>query len=274
MRDKHHNLFYSYNLDNELIENNMTRAFIVTLRTVSNAAKSYVLSRLLKSLSTLDSTFKFDNVEFALQDRIPIGKEQIRKIPHKFLIALTANDVISEFEKYEDPDLFESVMTSPGIKPDAWIYDKSAEPRYCFLIECKPSGSVLSADQIIAYDKHFFGASSHKEAKGRLIILNWTDIIEVCKRLIDCGLSVNDQEARIIGDFLEYLSYCGIVSFEGIHLESIGSIPAFSFSLPCSFYFDKLSGLPNYSFSSHIMFRLNSIPDKPDYKLLLRQMEE
>ena len=35
--DRYLNLFYSYNRDNELIENNLTRAFIVTLQTIEPA---------------------------------------------------------------------------------------------------------------------------------------------------------------------------------------------------------------------------------------------
>ena len=48
MTDQHLNLFYTYNRDSELIENNLTRAWIVTMRMLSAETRSQLLQALFK----------------------------------------------------------------------------------------------------------------------------------------------------------------------------------------------------------------------------------
>ena len=45
--DRHLNLFYTYNRDPEFIENNLTRAFIVTLRALGGDTRRALLKQLL-----------------------------------------------------------------------------------------------------------------------------------------------------------------------------------------------------------------------------------
>lgn len=76
MADRHLNLFYTYNRDNELIENNLTRAFIVFLSTVSGEVRHKILSTLLgRSDKTNGSSadaegLDFKDACFALQSNI------------------------------------------------------------------------------------------------------------------------------------------------------------------------------------------------------------
>ena len=49
MPDRHLNLFFSYNSDNELIENNLTRAFVVMLRAVGPSTRERILHHLLQA---------------------------------------------------------------------------------------------------------------------------------------------------------------------------------------------------------------------------------
>lgn len=76
MADRHLNLFYTYNRDSELIENNLTRAFIVFLSIVSSEARNKILSTLLeRSHKTINNTVDAEgldlaNASFALQSNI------------------------------------------------------------------------------------------------------------------------------------------------------------------------------------------------------------
>ncbi|GAF93132.1 unnamed protein product, partial [marine sediment metagenome] len=76
MDDKYLNLFFSYNQDNELIEDNLTRAFILSLSLLSPSSLQVILSKLLtdpyKSNSTQQNPFEIDfsNAKFALQGNI------------------------------------------------------------------------------------------------------------------------------------------------------------------------------------------------------------
>ena len=71
MTDPHLNLFYSYNQDNELIENNLTRAWIVTLRMLSAEIRNLFLQTLFKNhLQVPDEQLpSFRTAHFALQGK-------------------------------------------------------------------------------------------------------------------------------------------------------------------------------------------------------------
>ena len=91
--DWHLNLFYSYNQDNKLIENNLTRAFIITLRMLSPDTRHRLLDDLLDNpLKRLGSDeISFHEAQMALQNHI--DQVKVRRTPHRYLLTL-ANDRI------------------------------------------------------------------------------------------------------------------------------------------------------------------------------------
>lgn len=134
MEDKHLNIFFSYNRDNQLIENNMTRAFIVTMEIVSQELKIRFLSRLLEPDIDFKALSKDKNICFAMQDKLPVSRINLKKIPNKYLIALSGTKAIEDLEKYQDPASFNKVVASPTIRPDGWIFENAKLPNYCFII--------------------------------------------------------------------------------------------------------------------------------------------
>ncbi len=95
--DRHLNCFYSYNNDEELIENNLTRSLIVTLMGISDFTRGLMLS----SLSGPFKNCNFDDAEFALQNYISVNPKFFK---HKYLVTLAADSMIQGMDEYLDID--------------------------------------------------------------------------------------------------------------------------------------------------------------------------
>ena len=101
MLDSHLNLFYSYNRDNELIENNLTRALIVSLGFLTEATRDRFLNELLnESLSRIgiDSIPSFHNAEFALQAYM--DKQIIKKCTQRYVVIIATDRFLEIEDKY------------------------------------------------------------------------------------------------------------------------------------------------------------------------------
>jgi hypothetical protein len=246
-KDCHLNLFYSYNQGNELIENNLTRAFIVTLKHLSQSTSQLLLKRIFGSVMS-DEDFSFvQNMDYALQGNIPIQRSKIKRIPRKYLIALTGNNIIENWDKFKPEGVVESFKVCHGI-PDAWIFDISKDPEFCFLIECKTIEDTLTAEQIISYAKLFYGMNDFEEIEDRLIRLTWYDVLETCESFLKEENAKNEQEEKAIKDLMRFFGYYGVKLFKG-------------------FDFSEMSELPEYDLAAYIDFRFDKIPELPDYKL-------
>jgi len=69
--DRHLNCFYTYNQSNELIEDNLTRALIVTLSWLSNTTRNSLLHKLKGVFPAFDfSTAKFSLHEIEFSPKI------------------------------------------------------------------------------------------------------------------------------------------------------------------------------------------------------------
>ncbi len=249
-KDCHLNLFYSYNQGNELIENNLTRAFIVTLKFLSQRTSQLLFKRILKSIWS-DKDFSFvQNMDYALQGNVPIQRGKIKRIPRKFLMALTGNNIIKGLDEFKVEGTVEKLEVSYGIRPDAWIFEKSKTPEFCFLIECKTIEDTLTAEQIISYAKLFYGMKKFNEINRNLIQITWYDVLEACESLIKENSTKNEQEERLIKNLMEFLSFYGVKLFKGFNFSAIPEIP-------------------EYDLSTYIDFRFNEIPDLPDCKILI-----
>lgn len=266
--DRHLNIFYSYNRDNELIENNMTRAFIVSMRIISRKLRSHILSKLLKSNVKLELLSRLENIDFALQENIPISVDKLREITNKYIITLTGNNIIEDLEKYSDSKLFDKVQFSPYIKPDAWIFDNEKDPNFCFMIECKTINDVLNAEQIIAYAKYFFGIYNYDEMEKIIIRISWYDIVDICSDLLRDDFLGNEQEALVLENLIGYLSYCNVIPFTGFTFDNIPKFPEYNIAEFLEFNFDRMPEMPIYEFSVFIDFGLERLPKLPSYKII------
>jgi len=263
MKDRHLNIFYTYN--HALIENNMTRSLIITLRTLSPVLRRIILSRLFKPNFKFKQIPNFEQTEFALQEKVPIRVEKIRKIPHKYLVVLTGDGIIENLEKYKDIKNLSKVKTSSLIKPDAWIFDDQKIPQFCFLIECKTIGDPLDAKQIIAYAKYFYAIQNYREFEKILIQITWYDILDICTDLLEENLFTNQQEKSLLLDLIEYLSFCHVIQFTGFNFIDISEFPDYEFSEYLDFNFSEISKLPSYEIATFIDLGLKKIPDMPNY---------
>jgi len=266
MKDRHLNIFYSYN--HALIENNMTRSFIVTLRSISPELRKVILTKLFTSHFKSKNVPNYKRIEFALQEKIPIEVRKLRRISHKYLVALTADNIIEDLDIYRDPSKFNEVSFSPYIKPDAWIFDELETPQFCFLIECKTVGERLRASQIIAYGKYFFGIDSFREIEKRLIKVMWYDVLEICAEIFESDFLGNRQEKCLLQDLIDYLGFCHVIRFTGFDFSKIPVLPGYKFEEYIDFNFSEILGLPSYEIDKIIDLGLSRIPVLPNYRIL------
>lgn len=268
MNDRHLNMFHSYNLDNELIEDNLTRAFIVTLSFLSPKLLTQYLFRLLNKYSTTIKIIDFSKVGFALQANIDINNEQLRKVTHRFILTITGDGVIHGMDGDDDHKIFDKIRGSKLISPDAWIYDlTSLPPEYCFLIESKLIYNNLSAEQVIGYSKEFYGTNSIEEFKQSLINITWYDVLEVCTYFcekMDDGI-INSQELSILKHLKEFLGFYKFLPYKGWNKNELPALPDYNFLEVLDFKIEEIPNLPEYNFPSTIDFGLKRIPSLPSY---------
>lgn len=217
--DRHLNLFYSYNRDNELIENNLTRAFIVTLQTIEPATSQAMLQRLVRG--PLESTGfecpSFSNVQYALQGHI----DRTLIVDYSgFVLAIATDHVLPGDEIAPD------AATRASSIPDAWVIADS--DRCCFLIESKIGGNPLDDEQLRQHAAGWLGISEG-EFKERLLSISWVQVLGVVEQVLDevrTGLIVNRQERLILSAMAEFLGYCNYRLFRGFDFSSLRSAPA------------------------------------------------
>jgi len=256
LSDRHLNIFYSYNQDNELIENNLTRAFIVTLSSITTETRNCLFHSLSDSFKFHD----FSEAGFALQSSNidPLNFER------RYIVTLSSHrgflweHEYKELDKniirltletkccpvgYQQNDLLQSLCY--GSIPDAWIYDNNL--RYCFLIECKKQGDCINYPQIIRHAYENYKLSDVEEIDKVTIKITWYDIVAGFKDIIRNKVTVNNQESAIISNFIEYLSFFGYYHFDGIQLDGLLPVPAFVFSskLLSLFRFKELRPQPS-----------------------------
>lgn len=222
MADKHLNLFYAYNRDNELIENNLTRAFIVSLRLLSPQSRNFLLTFLLQPeyarLRPHPPTElpSFANASFALQGYI--SKETVRKFPQRYIITIAT-------DRYEEKN--EEVVTYDNPIPDAWIFDETVG--YCFLVEAKVGQNPLDHNQLYSHAKDWLGLKTSAEVERRIISVTWINVLQAIDRLrseVDLvKLGLNEQERLILEALEEYLNFFNYRLFRGFHFNRLQERP-------------------------------------------------
>ena len=223
MTDPHLNLFYTYNQDNQLIENNLTRAFIITTRFLSEPSRDILWNSLIAERvgSTLIGnslkSISLENAEFALQDNM--DRDISRSSLNKFIVSISSY-------RYEVPDDIQvTIYTS---KPDGWIYDQSGT--YCFLVESKIGDNPISNPQIISHALKWLEIPQTKLTE-HLISLTWNDVVGGVQNLLISTISsespgLSYQERSLLNDFKDYMKLYGYGKYSGLSFDGLVNAPS------------------------------------------------
>ena len=232
MPDKHLNLFYTYNRDAELIENNLTRAFIVLLSILPGETRQLILSRLLSRVNLRGDNgakpaWDFADAQFALQSNIK------RHIPRqaKTQVLLTIATELLNIKPILKGDNTMLVMQERlngdyTSIPDAWIVGPNND--YCILIEAKTGAYPLDRGQLQAHAEDWFGVSLKTLLdRNTLLSVTWMDVLKVLSRMLAQDDALGFSEKALLSHFIEFLKYYGYHIFDGIVLSGLQPPPSF-----------------------------------------------
>lgn len=247
--DRHLNLFYSYNHDNELIENNLTRAWIVTLKLLSQSVRNRLLHILFDkpclSLTTNEiSDISFEQAQFALQGNM--NPEISKNAKQKFVITIASNLLDSDEVEDSGEGAVSKVQLYRSI-PDGWIYEPG---EYCFLVEAKIGENPLDSSQLLSHS--IWLGLEDKNKQEYMLSITWVNVIEAIEAL---ERPFNDQESLILTDFVQFLRHYGYRTFKGFSFNTLKDCPSYSVKSPRysqmaspQFDFSNLNTPPEFRF--------------------------
>lgn len=255
--DKHLNCFYSYNLNEELIENNLTRSFIVTLLGLTSTTRNLFFHALDDDRLC---RYDFSHAQFALQNNIDIDPKKHYDKHNIYIMTLSSDTFIQSKDellginkehirstlKNKKPSLGSHkllIELCSGSIPDAWIYD-AKENKYCFLIECKKQDDFLYFPQLVRHAYINYGLDDIEDIRNCIIKITWTNILENFLNIIENKELANDQEKFLIDNFVHYLGFFGYSYFKGFDFHSLPDQPNISFKIKditTLFYFNSLN---------------------------------
>ena len=244
MADRHLNLFYSYNRSpsEELIEDNLTRAFIQVLRGLSPGTCGWFLHRLLDTRDANLGECDFARADFALQDRLtePAHEFKLKRI-------VTMSTRAPEAEDGEP-----SEVPTGGSRPDAWVYDSNSEIRsYCLLIECKRGENPIDSDQLRRHAQEWFHLPLEEVGQSSL---EWYDVLNAIEAAKELATGPSRQELHLLAQLEQFLGFFDYRLFKG-------------------FRFDKreLTSSPDWRLfhgeARHGLFRLDELHQVPEFSL-------
>jgi len=248
MQDKHLNLFYAYGArdkEGNLLEDNLTRAFVQTIRLLSDEHRKVFLGDLFKRAK-----------HRMLSDRIekPSKEESARLKGLDFKRADVAlQGYIPSNRLPRDADFARVVTISRGDKPqwqkekkskscpDAWVFDRDGHS-YCLLVECKCwSNNPIDPDQICRHWNEWLRDKGEEKEKGwddiapDLLDLTWYDVLESIKATTQEpetesipapeARDRNELEKQMLKELREFLGFYGYWLFEGFSFELLESPP-------------------------------------------------
>jgi hypothetical protein len=243
MSDRHLNLFYTYNRDAELVENNLTRAWIVSLKLLSGRVRDGLLRSLLEepfrslAMSQPGELPCFVNAQFALQGYMDAS--QANEFPDQYILTIASNryggiedDSTTKPEAQEREGTSGAQSSTSGTYsiPDAWIYDE--KEGYCFLIEAKVGLNPVDDAQVKAHAAHWFGMTGREDVRSRLLPLTWIDVLqaigEVRSGRSGGDVSLNDQESQILEALEDFIGFFGYHIFYGFDFRPLQNPPKFT----------------------------------------------
>ena len=275
MADKHLNLFYTYNRDNELIENNLTRAFIVFLSIVSGETRHKILSTLLEASGKTagmpaDATnLDFRDARFALQSNIDPRLSQ--QAGRKALLTISTEPLDTPFSttgpdpsapsEGEDGGDFPPAF---GSRPDAWIYDENRA--YCILIEAKVGSYPLEIAQLQAHARGWLHSDLPKlRSNGSLFSITWIDVLRALRDILDLLNThphMNHSEERLLSHMMEFVAFYNYPLWDDFDLGGLAAPPDWVLSTSPS----PIGSTPPSPTSLGLDFRHLASP--PDFMLM------
>ena len=238
--DPHLNLFYSYNADNQLIENNLTRAWVVVLRLLTPESRDILLSRLIHPALEYQGSpkrFSFRDAQFALQGHIDPGFAHNCK--HRYILTIASED----WKLVGEAPIIDA--SSGGSIPDAWIFDQEGD--YCFLIEVKSGYYSLDAGQLYAHAINWLNIPAH-QVEDHLLSFTWFDAASLIFELLQDISSLNLQERLILNDLSAYLGFFDYLPLKGISFMGLGAPP--DLCLGSVFDLEMLPATPGFHLQS------------------------
>lgn len=236
MTDSHLNLFLSYNRDNELIENNLTRAFIVTLAMLSGRARDLLLKILFCDVASTFplqeqiSKLSFAYANFALQNNMEEGIAYNANL--KCILAITSHHFEAFSEQTADnknPEKDEGLILLYKSIPDGWIYD--AAEVYCFLIESKVGSNPVNNSQIASHAKEWFQIDDKMQRENCILSLTWMDVLASIEKVISnssqAGSFFNEVEIHLLSDLREFIILYDYHLYRGFRFEILKAPPKF-----------------------------------------------
>ncbi len=250
MLDRHLNLFYSYNQSREaeLIENNLTRAFIQTLRALSGPVRNRLLRSLFSSRpkSATLASYDYERAETALQNHM--DESVSRGCVGKHIITIATH----EPEEEMDSGVAERNNDGDSI-PDAWIFDKE-RCEYCLLIECKRGGNPRAEDQIRRHAKKWFGMDA---ADVHRVDLTWQGVLKVVEQEQLLAQRDNQHEREyVLSGLIGFLDHFGYRLFKGFHFGDLRGVPGF-----------RLANTRTKTSERGGLFHFTSLGPPPDFRL-------
>lgn len=250
MADRHLNLFYSYNQSREaeLIENNLTRAFIQVLRALSGPVRNRLLRSLFSSRpeSATLASYDYERAETALQDNMDDAVSKKCAGKHVIAIATRRPD-----EESDDGTQQHDVEGSS--KPDAWIYD-GQKHEFCLLIECKRGGNEIDPEQLQRHARRWFGMDA---ADVHRVDLTWQYVLKVVEQEQQLAQKDNQHEREyVLSGFIGFLQEFGYRLFKGFHFADLRDVPGF-----------RLANTRTKSSERGGLFHFTSLGPPPDFRL-------
>ena len=223
-KDPHFNLFYSYSIGGkrknnsedsldeltlkdkkqfEVLEDNLTRAFLITLKSFQNNIIKYFNLLFKENSIRID---KSKNIYFDLQN---IDKQLSKKIKDKKTkkILLVISNIKPEITK---KDLIKSVAEnkSKGSRPDGWLILDD----WAIMIESKIKHNKVDTNQLKRHiEKHFNITKDNINENFWLVTKSWKQIIDSMNEnnFVDTIHNDNPMRKYFIKDFKEVLMKTG-----------------------------------------------------------------
>ena len=204
--DRHLNLFYTY--DTPHLENNVTRALVITLRNLAPVhlrlfLRDVVLRRPAQAaLRERLQVVAEGGFDFGLQVAPP-DEDRDRLGPENGVI------VGVNYSGTQAPRFEGMVDVLGGARPDALVQDTPNEVTAIFEIKLSDS---LYREQIQRHFQWFFAPGS-ASLDQVFVEITWNEIAEFLQRV--ARQSVGERERFVVGQFVQYLDWLKLVDFLG-----------------------------------------------------------
>lgn len=220
MPDKHLNLWYAYNHDNELIENNLTRAFVLTLRSLTCATRDRILKRILAWKGGADPSLgeplpSFATARFALQQYMDIRLSRTARLKSILVLGSAL------------PELTECKWKPYPSTPDGWIFNE--QEGYCVLLESKLGDDALGESQLRSHAAHWMDLLTADAVRRHTTAVSWFDVAAHIEALPATDASAEphttEQDRLLLAALLEFLGFYGYRTFHGLELDRLHRPP-------------------------------------------------